>query len=72
MVWVEAMVWVKGHVVQLSFNTQGCFQLDQVTQSPVQPGPGCFQGRDIHHLSGKPVTMFHHLHWEKKKSLYLV
>lgn len=65
MLWVEATV--KGYVVQPSFNKQGGFQLGQVAQSPVQPGAGCFQGWDIHHLSGKPVPVFHHRHQEKKK-----
>lgn len=38
------MIWVKGHLVQLSCCGQGHLQLHQVAQSPMQPELGCFQG----------------------------
>lgn len=69
--WFGLEATFKGHVVQLSFNKQEHFQLDEVAQSPVQPSPGCFQGWDIHHLSGQPVPVFHYPHWGKKKNLYI-
>ncbi|KAK4823976.1 hypothetical protein QYF61_008595 [Mycteria americana] len=50
----------KGHLVQPRCNEQGHLQLDQVAQSPVQPGLECFQGWSIYHLSGQPVPVFHH------------
>ena len=39
----------KGHLVQPPCNEQGHLQLDQVAQSPVQPGVECFQGWGIYH-----------------------
>jgi len=35
-------------------------QLDQVAQSPVWPGLGCFQGWGISHLSGQSGPVPHH------------
>ncbi|KAK4817094.1 hypothetical protein QYF61_027925 [Mycteria americana] len=45
----------KGHLVQPPCKKQGHLQLDQVAQSPFQPGLECFQGWGIYHLSGQPV-----------------
>ena len=33
---------------------QGHLHLDQVAQSPLEPGLECFQGWGIHRLSGQP------------------
>jgi len=51
---------IRNHLAQTPFSEQGYLQLDQVAQSPVQPGLECFQGWGIHHLSGQPVPVFHH------------
>ena len=53
---------IKGHLVQSPCSEQGYLLLDQVAQSPVQPGLECFQGWGFYHLSGQPLPMFHHLH----------
>ena len=50
----------RGHLAQLPCSKQGHLQLDQVAQSPIQPGLECFQGWGLHYLSGQPVTVFHH------------
>jgi len=50
----------RGHLAQTPCNEQGRLQLDQVAQSPVQPGLECFQGWGIYHLSGQPVPVFQH------------
>ena len=55
----------KDHLVQSPCNEQGHLQLDQVAQSPVQPGLECSQGWGIYHLSGQPVPVFHHPHYKK-------
>jgi len=55
----------KGHLVQPPSNEQGHLQLDQVAQSPVQPGLECFQGWGIYHFSGQPIPVFHHPHCKK-------
>jgi len=55
----------KGHLVQPLCNKQGHLKLDQVAQSPIQPGLECFQGWGIYHLSGQPVPVFHHPHGKK-------
>jgi len=65
----------KGHLVQLPCNKYGHLQLDQVAQSPVQPGLECFQGWGIYHLSGKLVPVFHHptyqfLWWETTRDYF--
>jgi len=44
---------------------QGHLPLDQVAQSPVQPGLEHFQGGDSHSFSGQPVPVFHHPHGEE-------
>jgi len=42
------MLWVgrnfRGHLAQLPCSEQGHLPLDQVAQSPLQPGLECFQG----------------------------
>ena len=40
----------------------GHFPLDQVAQSPIQPGLECFQGGGIHSLSGQHVPVSCHPH----------
>jgi len=55
----------KINLVQLPCHQHGHLQLDQVAQSPIQPGLECFQGWGIDHLSGQPVPGFHHSHCEK-------
>ena len=55
----------KGHLVQLPCNEQGCLQLYQVAQSPIQPDLECFQGWGTYHLSGQPVPVFYHPHRKK-------
>jgi len=41
---------------------QGHLPLNQVVQSPIQPGFECFQERGIHSLPGEPVPVPHHPH----------
>ena len=41
---------------------QGHFHLDQVAQSPIQPGLEYFQRGGIHNLTGWPVPVSHHPH----------
>jgi len=53
------------HPAQPPCSEQGHLQLDQVAQSPVQPGLGCFQGWGLHCLSGQPVPVFQHPHCKK-------
>jgi len=55
----------RGHLVQPPSNEQGHLQLDQVAQSPIQPGLECFQGWGIDHLSGQPGPGFHHPYAKK-------
>ena len=50
----------KGLLVQAPCHQQGHLQLDQVAQSPVQPGLECSQGWCINHLSGQPGPVSHH------------
>ncbi|KAK4825368.1 hypothetical protein QYF61_027121 [Mycteria americana] len=64
--WLEGTF--KGHPVQSPCNEQGHLQLDQVAQSPIQPDLDCLQGWGIHHLSGKPVPVFHHPHLLKGRN----
>ena len=60
------MVWVgrdlKDHLVQPPCHGQGHLPLDQVAQSPIQPGLGHCQGWGSHSLSGQPVPVSHHPH----------
>ncbi|KAK4815157.1 hypothetical protein QYF61_017598 [Mycteria americana] len=58
--WVGLAGTFKGHLVQPPCNEQGHLHLDQVAQSPVQPGLERFQGWGISHLSGQPGPVFHH------------
>ena len=60
----------RGHPVQPPCNVQGHLQLDQIAQSPIQPGLECFQGWGICHVSGQPVPVSHHLHC--KKNFFLI
>jgi len=55
----------RGHLSQPPCSEQGYLLLDQVTQSPVQPGLECFQGWGLHCHSGQPVPVFHHPHSKK-------
>jgi len=55
----------RGHLAQPTCSEQGHLQLDQVAQSPVQPGLECFQGWGLHYLSGQPVPVFHQPHGKK-------
>jgi len=55
----------KGHLVQLPCREQGHLQLDQVAQSPVQPGLECLQGWGTQHLSWQPPAVLHHHHHKK-------
>jgi len=50
----------RGHLAQPPCSEQGHLQLNQVAQSPVQPGLERFQGWAISHRSGQPVPGFHH------------
>lgn len=42
-------------LVQPPCNEQVHLELHQVAQSPIQPDLECFQGWDIHHLSGNNI-----------------
>ena len=55
----------RGHLVQPPRSEQGHCYLDQVAQSPVQPGLQCFQGWGLHYLSGQPVPVFHNPHFKE-------
>jgi len=55
----------RSHLAQPSCSEQGHLQLDQVTQSPIQPGLESFQGWGLHYFSGQPVPGFHHPHCKK-------
>jgi len=55
----------RGCLAQPPCSEQGHLQLDQVAQSPVQPGLECFQGWDLHYFSGQSVPVFHHPHGKK-------
>ena len=65
----HGMVWVgrdlQGSSSPTPGSAQGHLQLDQVAQSPVQPGLERFQGWGLHHLPGQPVPGFHHPHGKK-------
>ena len=63
MLWVEGTF--RGHLAQAPCSEQGHLALDQVAQSPIQPGIECLQGWGIEHLSGQPVPVFHHHHGKK-------
>jgi len=60
------MVWagrdLKDHLVPTPSpcHEQGHLSLDQVAQSPVQPGLEHFQGGGTHGFSGQPVPVPHH------------
>ena len=42
---------------------------DQVAHNPSQPGLECFQGKDIHNLTGQPLPVSHHPHM---KNFFLI
>jgi len=50
----------RGHLAQPPCSEQGYLQLDQVAQSPVQPGLECFQGWVLHYFDEKSVPVLHH------------
>jgi len=60
------MVWVgrnlKDYLVQPPCHGQGHLPLDQVAQSPIQPGLEHCQGEGSHNFSGQPVPVPHHPH----------
>ena len=62
--WNHRMFWVGRDFERSSSpnpcSEQGHLQLDQVAQSPVQPGLECFQVWGLHSLSGQPAPVFHH------------
>jgi len=58
--WFQLERAFRGHPAQPPCREQAHLQLDQVAESPVQPDPECFQGWGINHLSGQPVSGFHH------------
>ncbi|KAK4818440.1 hypothetical protein QYF61_013127 [Mycteria americana] len=49
-------------------STAGHLPLDQVAQSPIQPGLEHFQGWGIHSFSGQPVPVPHHPHMSSDMS----
>ena len=63
------LVWVgrdlKAHPVPALCHGQGHLPLDQVAQSPIQPGLDHCQGWDSHSFSGQPVPGPHHPHREE-------
>jgi len=60
--WVGLGGTFKAHLIQPPCSEQGHLHPGQGAQSPVQPGLECFQGWGIDHLSGQPVSGFHHPH----------
>ena len=65
---IECFGWegtFRGHLAQPPCNEKGHLQLDQVAQSPVQPGLECFQGWGLHYFSGQPVPVPHYPHGEE-------
>ena len=73
--WFHRMVWVgRGlydHPVPTPCYRQGHLPLDQVAQSPIQPGLECFQGGGIHNLTGQPVPVSHYPYHKKPFCLYI-
>lgn len=64
------MVWVgkglkRSSTVQALCHGYGHFPLDQVTQSPVQPGFAHLQEWDIHSFPEQPIPVPYHLHNKK-------
>jgi len=53
------------HLVQPPCHGQGHLPLDQVAQSPIQPGLEHCQGGGIHNFSGQPVPVSHHTHHKR-------
>ena len=51
---------LKGHLVPI--HQQGYIPLEQVVQSPIQPGLAHFQRWGIYIFSGQPVSVPHHSH----------
>jgi len=62
--WCHRIIEQFGLEVQPLCSEQGHLALDQVAQSPVQPGLECFQGWGSNHLSGQPVPVPHHPHYK--------
>jgi len=62
---IELEETFRGHLVQPPCSEQGHLQLDQIAQSPVQPGLECLQGSGLHCLSGQSVPVFYHPHGKK-------
>ena len=48
----------RGHLAQPPCSEQGYLQPEQVAQSPIQPDLECFQGWDLHYLSGHLFQCF--------------
>jgi len=53
---------LKDHLVPTPLPGQGHLSLDQVSQSPVQPGLEQFQGGGSHNFSRKPAPVPHYPH----------
>jgi len=72
--WNRRMVWVGRDLIDLLDPTlchgQGHLPLDQVAQSPIQPGLELFHGGGIHDFSGQPAPVPHHPH--SKKKIFLI
>jgi len=61
---LDSLEWedtLKGHLDQSSCTEQRHLQLDQVAQSPVQPGLEYLQEQGTHHFSEQPVPVPHPL-----------
>jgi len=59
----------RGHLAQPPCSEHGYLPLDQVAQSPIQPGLERSQGWGLHCLSGQSVPVFHHSYG---KNFYLI
>jgi len=56
---------IKDNLVPTPCYRQGLLPLDQVAQSPIQPGLEHHQGGDTHNPAGQPVPVSHHPHSKK-------
>ena len=63
------MSWVwrhlRDHVIPTPLHGQGCSNLDQAAQGPIQPGPEHLQEWSIYSFSGQPVPVPQHALSEK-------
>lgn len=67
--WFELEGTVKTIQLHPPCHGQGHPPLNQVAQSPIQPGRGNFQGWGIHNVCRQPVQVSHHSHCEGSEDM---